>query len=67
MVLTCQTQDCAAPVAYVVTWRTRVMPASAFWYQCERCMEESVACLERDPQMVNLRVRPSGRVRQEVA
>ena len=38
MTLICQTAGCDATAVYVVTWRTHIMKACAFWYQCERCM-----------------------------
>lgn len=48
----CQIENCSAQIAFSICWQSPSMRAPAFWYQCERCMEESVAALTaRDPAM----------------
>ena len=53
---------CGAAATSCTTWRTPIMRASAFWYDCAACLPATVAALARDSN-ATFNVRPL----QEVA
>lgn len=41
--------NCGAIATHVTTWRTPVMKASSFWYDCAACLAKTQKVLASDP------------------
>lgn len=47
----CQIADCPHTATNTITWRTPIMDASAYWYQCHDCTLETAKQFNHRPDM----------------